>query len=669
MSRKPRSERPPRPPRPRPSFPKRAVVTGGMPYGNKALHFGHIGGVFVHADVLTRFLKDRIGADNVIFVSGTDCYGSPIVVKHRQMVEEDGFEGTLADLVRGFHEQQKATLAAYQVAPSMFAASALGRSGELHNDVSRWIFDTLKAHGHLELLSTEQFYDPERETFLNGRQVRGRCPIQGCQSENAYADECSLGHQYLARDLIDPTSTLTGQRPVLRKVSNWYLKLPAFRAELERWLDQLQADRSTRKYTLATLREFFGEPDLHVVKRHLEQLEPLRPRLPAHTEVDSPGASMTLRFGSLADREQACELLSEAGIQFRNGKTLVPFRLSSSETWGVPVPDTEASSGLSFWVWPESLWAPISFTATVLEARGEAPEAWRDWWCSKDARVYQIIGEDNVYFYGPAEMAMFMGTQGADFTADTPEGQLQLPELVVNRHLLFLGRKASSSSAIKPPMARELLDHYTPDQLRAHFISLGLAEKNGSFRPKPLNPEAPEREGDPVLKEGKVLTGLLNRLARSCFYGCQDHTGGRVPTVAVSPKVLASAERSLLDYERLMADKRFPQAFGVAEKFIRQANKTWAAGSKAARADESHWPQALADSFHTLRVAASLMHPIAPHGCEKIREHLNLDERLWSWDHIFEPLTFFMADPETHSLRELAPREDFFAPHPSQFKS
>ena len=68
--------------RPRPSFPKRAVVTGGMPYGNKDLHFGHIGGVFIHADAFARFLRDRIGAENLAFVSGTDCYGSPIVADH-----------------------------------------------------------------------------------------------------------------------------------------------------------------------------------------------------------------------------------------------------------------------------------------------------------------------------------------------------------------------------------------------------------------------------------------------------------------------------------------------------------------------------------------------------------------------------------------------------------
>jgi methionyl-tRNA synthetase len=63
----------------RPHFPARAIITAGMPYGNKNLHFGHVGGVFVPADFFARFLRDRIGRENVIFVSGTDCYGSPIM--------------------------------------------------------------------------------------------------------------------------------------------------------------------------------------------------------------------------------------------------------------------------------------------------------------------------------------------------------------------------------------------------------------------------------------------------------------------------------------------------------------------------------------------------------------------------------------------------------------
>ena len=67
----------------RPQFPERAIITAGMPYGNKELHLGHIGGVFVHADAFARFLRDRIGKDNVIFVSERIVtarrYWSPII--------------------------------------------------------------------------------------------------------------------------------------------------------------------------------------------------------------------------------------------------------------------------------------------------------------------------------------------------------------------------------------------------------------------------------------------------------------------------------------------------------------------------------------------------------------------------------------------------------------
>ena len=71
----------------RPIFPKRAVITAGMPYGNKELHFGHVGGMFVHADTFARFMRDRIGRENVLFVCGTDCYGSPALESYRKLRE------------------------------------------------------------------------------------------------------------------------------------------------------------------------------------------------------------------------------------------------------------------------------------------------------------------------------------------------------------------------------------------------------------------------------------------------------------------------------------------------------------------------------------------------------------------------------------------------------
>ena len=136
--------------RERPTFPKRAVVTGGMPYGNKDLHFGHVGGVFVFADAFARFLRDRIGPENVIFVSGTDCYGSPIVEDHRKQTEAGQFHGSLEEFVRRNHERQRATLAAYRISLDTFAASGLEPYQPIHREFGAWILQTLYAHGYLQ---------------------------------------------------------------------------------------------------------------------------------------------------------------------------------------------------------------------------------------------------------------------------------------------------------------------------------------------------------------------------------------------------------------------------------------------------------------------------------------------------------------------------------------
>lgn len=168
----------------RPTFPKKAIVTAGMPYGNKNLHFGHVGGMFIHADIFARFLRDRIGKENVIFVSGTDCYGSPILESYRKL-KENGYENTMEDYVKANHLSQKKTLEDYNISLNIFGASALGRTGEFHNEVSEEIFNTLFKNGYIKKMSALQFYDEDKKIFLNGRQVIGKCPIAGCNSDKA----------------------------------------------------------------------------------------------------------------------------------------------------------------------------------------------------------------------------------------------------------------------------------------------------------------------------------------------------------------------------------------------------------------------------------------------------------------------------------------------------
>ena len=123
--------------RPRPTFPKRAVITGGMPYGNKQLHFAHFGGYMVHADTFARFLRDRIGEENVVFVSGTDCYGSPIVETFRKLKAEGkiNFE-TIEDFVKFNHEGQKQTYLNFEIKHNLFGASGIEPAKSIHENMS-----------------------------------------------------------------------------------------------------------------------------------------------------------------------------------------------------------------------------------------------------------------------------------------------------------------------------------------------------------------------------------------------------------------------------------------------------------------------------------------------------------------------------------------------------
>lgn len=677
----------------RPSWPRRAIVTAGMPYGNKNLHFGHVGGVFIPADFFARFLRDRLGAENVLFVSGTDCYGSPIMESYRKLCET-GYDKPIAAYVQENHDRQEKTLEAYDIACDLYAGSALEPAAHVHEQVTDEILHRLMDAGVLNKRSTLQFYDTHAGQFLNGRQVIGHCPIQGCKSEKAYADECDLGHQFEPEELIAPISQLSNTAPELRPVENLYFDLPAYLDYLKQHVDELERDGITRSVVTKTMEEWLLPPVLYIQNKFREAFDAIEAELPAHTVEEPEGnkSSFTVVFPSWQERDEAHAVLAKGGVRFRSGKALVPFRITGNIEWGVPVDDSCGCHGLTCWVWPESLWAPISFTRTALAeaeraGKGEryASLDWHDWWCSEDAHAYQFIGQDNIYFYGIAQTALWAAL-GCNMQQST---------LVANYHVLYMGKKASSSSKTPPPPASELLEHYDAEQLRAHFLSLGLSEKPVSFSPKAYdlretgkNPDGTallarddKRVIDPVLKEGTLLTGVFNRLARSCFYGVAEREGdesrvrtGCIPAGAASAAAADAIEQAVLGFEDAMHRFEFHRALGVCDAFLRAANKRWSDASKAAKAAGAEDPargddlmkQALVDAFAELRVATVLMHGVVPRGCELICEYFDIaPEVFFSWDHVLETTDEFVRalgeEPGSHRVKVLPPRFDFFA--------
>ena len=671
----------------RPKFPKRAIVTAGMPYGSKELHYGHVCGMFVYADFFARFLKDKLGKENVIFVSGTDCYGSPALEAHRKKVE-NGYTGTIEEMVKEFNQKHIKTLSDYEIGLDWFEGSALGESKAEHEKVSNEIFEKLYKNGTLSKMSTYQFFDTKANCFLNGRQVVGKCPIDGCKSEKGYADECDLGHQYLPEQLIDPVSTLTGTSPELRKIENWYFNLQNYTDLLKSWIEKLEKETPTRDFVTKEIKEFLKKPEIYIKKDYMAEFDKISSKLPPFTQIeDKSKASFVIVFETLEDREKACEILSgtalpeweksdvapedkvepvSAGaIRYRTGKTLVPFRLSGNISWGVPVPEKDGLKDLTFYVWPESLWAPISFTRTYLKHHGYDENEWKKYWCSKDAKVYQVLGEDNAYFYGPAQHAMWLATQDGEPVVDVPEGNLQISQLIVNKHSLFMGNKASSSGMIKPPMADELLNHYTHEQLRSHFLALNVGNTSSSFNPKVYNPDADPNEVDPVVKDGNLLTNVFNRSLRTLFYTWQKDFDGVVPYAEIDEDILLECEMSILKFEKCMMENKFHMCMYELDSFLRNINKYWT--KNFVSDDKEKEAKCIANTLHYAKVAMVMLHSVAPKGIENLAEYLKVNESIFTWDRVNETIYNWFEDKENHKPKFIEAKFDFFKKHPSQF--
>lgn len=654
--------------RPRPEFPKRAVVTSGMPYGNKLLHFGHVG-MTLRADVFARFLRDRIGYENVIFVSGTDCYGSPAMESFRKLKDAgDKNFASIEEYVNSNHLIQSQIFKDFEIGFNFYGASAIGRAGEIHKDVSKFFIEKLNDAGMVSKHSSWQFYDEKYKCLLNGRQVVGKCPIEGCQSENGYADECSLGHQYLPQDLIDPVSTLSGEKPKLVKIENLYFDLEKCIPILQEWIASIERNGDTPSFMVKEIKEFFKKPEIYIKREFFDSFNNIKKTLPPFTELErnEKAPSMTIVFETLNDREKACEILAENNIRYRTGKTLTPFRLTGDISWGVPCPDVQGVKNQTFYVWPESLWAPITFTKTYLEKIGKDENEWKKFWCDKDSKVYQFMGEDNLYFYGPAQQAMFLFMQGKNPKINADNGQLQLTKINPIKSILYMNQKASSSGNVKPPMAKEFLKYYTPEQFRMHFIAMNLSNNNVSLCPKVFDENSNDEDNDPMVMEGNLLTNVYNRILRTVFYSTQNSFDGIIPSAEIDNQTFEDCKKTILDVERFMNDKKFHQVYNSLDVFIRNINKIWVKEINNADTKEK-LASLIVNALQRIFVACVLLHPIAPSGTENVADYMGLDKNIcFDWKNIFGSFYDVLDKSKQSKLKFLKEKEDFFKRHQYQ---
>ncbi|MEC7696329.1 MAG: methionine--tRNA ligase [Planctomycetota bacterium] len=199
---------------------RQILVTAGLPYANGPIHIGHLV-EYIQTDIWVRFQK--LQGNRCIYICGDDTHGTAIMISARQRgVSEEQF-------IEQIHKEHQADFSKFDIEFDNYGSTHCKENRELCEQ----IWSAMRSNGLVIERDVSQLYDPQAETFLADRFVRGTCPA--CGISNQYGDSCDNGHTYSPTELIDPVSTLTGTTPEVRSAAHLFIELEKLHSFLDEW--------------------------------------------------------------------------------------------------------------------------------------------------------------------------------------------------------------------------------------------------------------------------------------------------------------------------------------------------------------------------------------------------------------------------------------------------
>ena len=201
---------------------KRFTITAALPYANGPIHIGHLAGAYVPADIYSRYLK--LKGHDVVFICGSDEHGAAIPIRAKK-------EGVSPqEIIDKYHFMIKDSFLEFGISFDNYSRT----SSKIHHETASEFFKELNQKNIFIEKESEQLYDAKENQFLADRFVEGECPK--CGYKEAYGDQCeSCGSSLNATDLINPISKLSGNKPVFKKTTHWFLPLDKFESFLKKW--------------------------------------------------------------------------------------------------------------------------------------------------------------------------------------------------------------------------------------------------------------------------------------------------------------------------------------------------------------------------------------------------------------------------------------------------
>ncbi len=304
----------------------RYLITAALPYANGLKHIGHLAGAYLPADIYVRYLKAQ--KRDVVFVCGSDEHGTAIPIQAMK-------EGTTAQaIIDKYHPIVAQNFADLGIEFDIYHRT----SSPLHHETAQAFFTELNNKGHLEVKTTEQYFDESKATFLADRYIKGTCPV--CGNADAYGDQCEKCGSTLSPDmLINPVSTLSGNAPIKKETQHWYLPLNRHEAFLREWiLTQHKQDWRT---------SVVGQ----------------------------------------------CKSWIDGGLQ--------PRAVTRDLDWGIKLPDSTPGINANdqqkvLYVWFD---APIGYISATKQWAADHQKDWKPYWYAPDTKLVHFVGKDNIVFH------------------------------------------------------------------------------------------------------------------------------------------------------------------------------------------------------------------------------------------------------------------------------
>ena len=232
---------------------KNILIGGAWPYANNSLHIGHIAGL-ISGDVVARYHR-QIG-DSVIYVSGTDCHGTPITIRAKKENK------TPKEIAESYHQEFKKCFEDMQFSYDLYTKT----EEDFHKETVKKLFKKMYDNGYIYEKADVQPYCEKCNKFVADREVILTCPKCGKETKG---DMCDCGYEPKEEDLLHAKCIECGNNVVPKENMNLYLALGKLQEKIEKYVEEnkhnwrISSQNESEKY----LRE--GLPE-KAVTRNLE---------------------------------------------------------------------------------------------------------------------------------------------------------------------------------------------------------------------------------------------------------------------------------------------------------------------------------------------------------------------------------------------------------------